>query len=281
MHDERGGPHRAWMERGVYVESAHNLRRYGAGPFRVALLHGGPGAPGDMAPVARELAERRGVLEPLQTQDSIQGQVEELRSVVERYGDPPLTLVGWSWGAWLGYLFAAGYPALVEKLILVGSGPFEEEYVPEIARTRLSRLTAEERRELETIQRALADGDSGDKDALLARFGALFERTDAYDPIPQVDSETGHVDFHIFDRVWGEAAQLRASGALLDAGREIRCEVVALHGEYDPHPARGVRDPLERVVERFRFLPIDRCGHKPWSERTARAEFFELLEREL
>jgi len=28
-----------------------NPRRYGAGPFRVAILHGGPGAAGEMAPV--------------------------------------------------------------------------------------------------------------------------------------------------------------------------------------------------------------------------------------
>src|SRR5947209_16720527 len=105
----------------------NNLRKYGAEPFRVAVLHGGPGAPGDMAPVARELAKRRGVLEPLQTRDTIHGQVEELKEVIERYGAPPMRIIGWSWGAWLGYLFAARHHSLVDKLILVSSGPFEEQ----------------------------------------------------------------------------------------------------------------------------------------------------------
>src|SRR5712692_10060037 len=52
-----------------------NLRLYGQSPFTVAVLHGGPGAPGTMAPVARELATEWGVLEPLQTADSLDGQV--------------------------------------------------------------------------------------------------------------------------------------------------------------------------------------------------------------
>ena len=44
-----------------------NPRIYGDPPYQVALLHGGPGAGGEMAPVARELAGDRGVLEPIQT----------------------------------------------------------------------------------------------------------------------------------------------------------------------------------------------------------------------
>lgn len=260
---------------------APNLRTYGDAPFRVAILHGGPGAPGDMAPVARELAGHRGVLEPLQTRDSISGQIEELREVIERHGSPPARIIGWSWGAWLGYLLAARYPSLVDKLILVASGPFEDAFVPGIGDTRLSRLTEEERAELEKIQTVLANGDVPDKEALLARFGALFGQADAYDPLPEDNPDSVGVDFHIFDRVWGEAAELRSSGALLDEGKRIACQVVAIHGDYDPHPARGVQEPLERVIERFRFISLERCGHKPWEERAARDKFFRLLEREL
>lgn len=51
----------------------NNLRTYGLSPYRVAVLHGGPGAPGGMAPVARNLSRARGVLEPLQTADTLEG----------------------------------------------------------------------------------------------------------------------------------------------------------------------------------------------------------------
>jgi hypothetical protein len=54
-----------------------NLRKYGKSPYEVAVVHGGPGAPGEMAPVAKELSLLTGVLEPLQTADSLEGQVRE------------------------------------------------------------------------------------------------------------------------------------------------------------------------------------------------------------
>ena len=74
--------------------SKGNLRTYGAAPFQVAVIHGGPGAPGGMAPVARELSANRGVLEPLQTATSLEGQVQELKTVLKDHSDLPVTLIG-------------------------------------------------------------------------------------------------------------------------------------------------------------------------------------------
>ena len=101
-----------------------NPRRYGSAPFRVAVVHGGPGAAGEMAAGAHELSSDRGVLEPLQTERSLHGQVEELTSQLQESSDPPITLIGFSWGAWLSLILAAQYPHLVSRLILIGSGPF-------------------------------------------------------------------------------------------------------------------------------------------------------------
>ncbi len=78
----------------------NNLRTYGSRPFRVAVIHGGPGAPGEMAPVAKELSSGMGVLEPLQTASSVGGQVRELRTVLKENVDLPVTLIGCSWGGW-------------------------------------------------------------------------------------------------------------------------------------------------------------------------------------
>ena len=84
-----------------------NLRQYGDSPFVVVVVHGGPGAAGEMAPVARELACSWGVLEPLQTAESLEGQVEELRTVLDNNADTPVVMIGHSWGAWLSYILAA------------------------------------------------------------------------------------------------------------------------------------------------------------------------------
>jgi pimeloyl-ACP methyl ester carboxylesterase len=104
----------------------NKLRKYGKAPFKVAVIHGGPGAGGEMAPVARELSSAWGILEPIQTATSLEGQVEELRTVLESDGDLPVTLIGFSWGAWLSFIVTAAHPSIAQKLILVGSGPYEE-----------------------------------------------------------------------------------------------------------------------------------------------------------
>jgi pimeloyl-ACP methyl ester carboxylesterase len=259
------------------------LRTYGQPPFGVAVIHGGPGACGEMAPVARELAPRFGVLEPIQTATTLDGQVAELRGVLESHGDVPLTLVGFSWGAWLSFILAAHHPTLVKKLILVGSGPFEEKYVAGLREARMSRLSPAERTEFEGVVRSLSEPATSGKDRLLARLDALAAKTDQYDPIQEEHAEADALDVQgdIFQGVWNEAAELRRSGRLLALADQIRCPMVAIHGDYDPHPAQGVQGPLSGRLESFRFILLQQCGHKPWVERQARAEFYRILEGEL
>jgi pimeloyl-ACP methyl ester carboxylesterase len=257
-----------------------NLRTYGKAPFKVAVIHGGPGAAGEMVPVARELASNWGVLEPLQTAASLEGQIEELKTVLEENGDLPVFLIGFSWGAWLSFMVAAHYPALVKKLILISSGPFEEKYVAGIEETRLSRLSEEERREVESLLEVLENPAAPEKDEAFARFGTLFSKADAYDPIVS-ESEAIACDADIFQSVWTEAAELRRSGELLRLGKRIKCPVVAIHCDYDPHPPEGVQKPLSASLKSFKFLLLANCGHKPWIERRAKGKFCEILKEEL
>lgn len=257
-----------------------NLRKYGKAPFKLAVIHGGPGAAGEMAPVARELAFGWGVLEPLQEAASLTGQIEELKTFLEKNGDLPVTLIGFSWGAWLSFIFAAHYPVFVKKLILIGSGGFEEKYAERVQETRLSRLSEEDRTEVESLTKVLDNPVAEDKSTAFARLGALLSRVDAYDPIMD-ESEVIECRFQIFQGVWKEAAELRRSGKLLELGRDIKCPVVAIHGDYDPHPAEGVQKPLSAILKSFRFVLIKNCGHKPWIERQAREEFYRTLAEEL
>ncbi|MEA1958361.1 MAG: alpha/beta hydrolase [Chloroflexota bacterium] len=257
-----------------------NLRKYGTPPFSVAVIHGGPGAPGQMAPVARELAKDRGVLEPLQTAATLDGQVAELRDIIEKHGSPPVILIGSSWGVMLGYIFAARYPSLVGKLIMVGSAVFDNSYAAGIQKTRLSRLDDESKREVYSLVKELNNDAVDDKDGLLKRLGELFTGADAYDPIT-LDTEVIEVRFDIHDGVWRDALNLRRSGELLSLGKQIECPVIAIHGDYDPHPSDGVEKPLSIVLKDFQFILLERCGHLPWIERHARERFYEVVRGEL
>lgn len=257
-----------------------NLRTYGSPPYAVAVLHGGPGAPGGVAPVARELATitGRGVLEPLQTADSLDGQVAELAAVIEAHGAPPLTLIGWSWGAMLAFITAARHPDLVGKLILVSSGVFDAEYAPAIMETRLSRLAADDRQAIEDAFAQIKVPDNPERDAALAFIGRTFkQKTDSYDLVTEWDTAHVTVQADIYTAVWTDASALRASGDLLALGHAIQCPVIAIHGSRDPHPIDGIQEPLAPVLADFRTITLKRCGHYPWLERHARAAFFEIL----
>jgi len=262
------------------MDVMENLRTYGTSPFSVAVVHGGPGAAGEMAPVGRRLGLKRGVLEPLQTARTLDGQVEELKQVLEKAAVFPVTVIGFSWGAWLCFILAARYPVPIRKLILVSSGPFDESFAAGISTTRFSRLSAHQRERAGALFEQFATPESEDKNRVFASIGKLFAKTDAYDPV--VDKpEPIEYRADIFEHVWPEAAEMRRSGKLLDLASRITCPVVAIHGDYDPHPGEGVRSPLTGRLERFRFDLLERCGHTPWIERHARERFFRILESEL
>jgi len=257
-----------------------NLRTYGDPPFNVAVLHGGPGAPGQMAPVARELSSRRGVLEPLQTKHTLEGQKQELRSTLEQNSDFPVTLVGFSWGAMLGFLFSAYHPVFVKKLILIGSGLYDRKFAEKIQEKRLNRLNDNEREETQFLMDSLSFPDVKDKNRLFGRLGELLTKADAYNPLT-LETEVIETQYEVFQSVWSDVVKLRNTGELLKLGDRIHCPVVAIHGDYDPHPAEGIEKSLSTVISDFKFILLKNCGHLPWIEKEAKIEFYEVLKKEI
>lgn len=254
-----------------------NPRKYGRSPHKVAVLHGGPGAAGGMASVAREISRYAGVLEPIQTKDSVNGQVEELREILTYNTELPVILVGFSWGAWLSILTAARYPELAKKLILVGAGPFEQKYAERLTAERINRLNEEDR--IKALE--LAEDLETDAEDKLVRLFNLFHGVDEYEALPAAGESESGFDIHIYRRVWPEAEKMRVGGELLRLAGDIRCPVVAVHGDYDTHPWEGVREPLSRCLKDFRFILLEKCGHDPSIERYARDRFYAILQREI
>ncbi|MFC1490137.1 alpha/beta fold hydrolase [Candidatus Latescibacterota bacterium] len=242
-------------------------------------MHGGPGAAGEMAPLARMLAEDFGVLEPLQTASTVDGQLKELRRELKKAASFPVTLVGFSWGAWLSFLYTASYPDSVKKLILISSGSFTEEYAPLITETRLERMTEDDMSEFKSLVASFDTLPEEKKPQVQQRFVELFSKSDSFDPLPFSNDVYPDIEFnaHIFQSVWPEASELRRSGKLISYAEHIRCPVVAIHGDYDPHPAEGVKTPLTEVLEDFRFFLLEKCGHTPWAETHARDAFIAVL----
>jgi len=257
-----------------------NIRKYGNSPFNIAVIHGGPGACGEMAPVAKELSSIWGVLEPLQTATTIDGQVIELNNILKKNGNIPVILIGYSWGAILSFIFAARYPLFVKKIILVGSGSFEEKHAKNTMKTRLGRLSKDEKRELLKLMKTLKDPTIQDKNMVLKKFSKLISKADSYDPLKS-GSEEIDCNFQVYHSVWKDAEDLRRSEKLLKLGKKIQCPVIAIHGEYDPHPYKGIEKTLSHMLTDFRFFLLAKCGHCPWIERNARDKFYYILKKEI
>jgi len=253
---------------------------HGEPPYRIVVVHGGPGAPGSAFGIVKGLAGF-GAREPFQTSHTLEGQIHELARTVEEHADPPVTLIGHSWGAMLVLLTAAEHPNLVRKAILVCSGGLTAESYAQTNETRLSRLSRKERVRAEQIRAHLKASPDEEEPGLLFEYHDLISKADAFDPDPS--AEDGCVGFQnaINKSVWAEAVALRESGELLRKIANVRCPVVAIHGDHDPHPAGAVKEPLETLLADFRFVRLSKCGHEPWKERQARDDFFRLMQREL
>lgn len=256
-------------------------RTYGDRPYQAILVHGGPGAFGVLAPVAKVLSSRFGIVEALQSKKTITELVSELKDIIIAHSDEPIHLVGYSWGAWLGYIFSAIHPELVKKLVLVSSGPFDAAYASGIRETRLSRLSIEDKKLFETLEAKLNQSDIN-RDTILLQYGNLISKADTFDPLEFEPNVEINIDFEMFQSVWKEASELRKSGELLKFGEKISCPVVVIHGDYDSHPFDGVVMPLKPVINTsFKYVKLKNCGHTPWNERLSKHIFFDLLFEEI
>ena len=256
-----------------------NVRIYGKPPYSVAVIHGGPGAPGSMAPVANGLKDELEVLEPLQSADSVMGQAEELYEQLKNY-EPPFVLIGHSWGAWLAWIFAAYHPGMVKHLILVGSGPFDDNYAAGMMETRLNNLDAADREAAQILLGIMKNRKLNEEE--FASFGSLMSKSDSY---CEIESPYGESPLpaqpHIFESVWPEAATLRKSGELLQMADKIECKITVIHGKQDPHPYKGIRDVFAERGVGFEFILLERCGHTPWKEKYCYSVFFHKLKETL
>jgi len=250
-------------------------RSYGiVGPW-VVVLHGGPGTPGQMAPVARRLADAYRVLEPHQRGSGAEAltvarHVADLDELIEAHceGTRP-ALVGSSWGAMLALAYAAAHPSRAGPLVLIGCGTFDP-----VARERM-RATIEERMD-ESLRRRLDRLARDVPDRRFQAIGDLILPLYAFD-VDAPDLEGEPCDARAHQETWSDMVRLQEEGLYPAAFAAITSPVLMLHGAFDPHPGAMIRASLGPYLPRLEYTEWERCGHYPWAERAVRDEFFAVL----
>jgi pimeloyl-ACP methyl ester carboxylesterase len=253
-----------------------DVREYGAGGPTVVLLHGGPGAPGSLEPLARALSDRFRVLEPMQRRSgpvplTVARHVDDLADLIAgRCAAAPPLLVGHSWGAMLALAFGAAHPNSAAALVLIGCGTFDP-----AARRRLEAEV--DRRMIGVLgERVARLEEVVDPDERLNGAGEILARVYAYDRVEDAPEFRGG-DARGHDETWDDMVRLQASGVYPAAFAAIGTPVLMLHGSHDPHPGPLIRESLRTALPQLEYREFDRCGHEPWLERAARDEFLAVL----
>lgn len=253
------------------------VRTYGSSGPPVVVLHGGPGAVGYMAPVARGLAGGFRVLEPLQRGSggeplTVDRHVRDLHQVLEdRCPKSRPALVGSSWGAMLALAYAAEHPGGVAALVLIGCGTFDPE-ARAVLRSRIEeRMDAAVRDRLKGLEREISDPDER-----LRIMGELLLPVYSHD-LASTDQEIESCDARAHRETWEDMERLQSEGVYPAAFSAIECPVLMLHGSEDPHPGAMIRDSLRPHVPHVEYRQWERCGHYPWLETAVRDEFFAVL----
>jgi pimeloyl-ACP methyl ester carboxylesterase len=251
-------------------------RTYGKALRNIVLVHGGPGAVGEMAEVARALESDFGVIETLHRALTISDQIGELQYSIEKETTKQVYLIGFSWGAWLSLLFTSKHKQYVKKLILIGCGPLEAKYAKEIYDTRLARLNEQEQKTFKSLIGSLSKQTEQDHHSIYDELGILIRKTDCFDPLHSNESNI-EIFPEVYGSVWQEADKLRKEGKLVNTLKNFDVPIYVLHGNYDPHPVAGILNPLRQYKKDFQYEILQQCGHKPWIEKHARTRFYYLL----
>jgi pimeloyl-ACP methyl ester carboxylesterase len=242
------------------------VRRYGSGS-PVAVLHGGPGAPGSVAQLANALGGDFTALEPLLRRSgevplTVAQHVEDLAGVITE----AMPIVGWSWGAMLGLSFAAAHPELVSALVLVGCGTYDSASRAMYERLMRERLGDVGQKEKAKPTASLALAVPDERDRILGQLGDLAATAQAYDAVRRDVNELS-VDAVGHEETWRDVLRLQESGVEPSRFGPVHVPVLMVHGSADPHPGPPIRDSLRAVMPQVEYVEIPRCGHTPCIER--------------
>lgn len=256
------------------------VRRYGSSGPMVIVLHGGPAAVGEAAPIARGLADCFRVIEPWQRGSgdqplTVARHVADLHYVVEAHSNVVRpALVGESWGAMLALAYAAAHPVSAGPLVLIGCGTFDKLSRAKIQEILEERMDDDLRERLERLSKEFPNP----ADQQTKRY-ELTQALYTYDSIVSDHEEVVEEPFDIraHTETWNDMVRLQEEGVYPAAFSAISSPVLMLHGAYDPHPGQLIRMSLKPYLPQLEYREWERCGHSPWVERFVHDEFFAAL----
>ncbi|HZD84970.1 MAG TPA: alpha/beta fold hydrolase [Gemmatimonadaceae bacterium] len=252
--------------------------KYGRpGAPKLLVLHGGPGADHRyLLPQMLHLGETHDLLfydqrgggrsrADARIPITWKTHVEDLGAIVEEFGLVPLSIVGYSWGAMLGLLYAIEQrvnPHLLapERMALISPGPLTREYrrqfEAEFARRQQSP-------ELQRMRDELAASGLREKDPEAHRQRAFELGVAGYfsDPRRATDLTPFRVVGRIQESVWESLGDFD----LISDLQGIKIPSIIVSGRDDPIPLASSSEAASALGTSL--VVLDECGHVPYVEQ--------------
>ena len=261
----------------------------------IVMLHGGPSLFGYMHTLSEALrpcwsvltyAQRGTIATPsLLDNISIEGHIADLDALIAQHKrNRPVTLIGHSWGADLALIYAANRPRFIEKLILISTAPLSKKLEIAMEKRLYQRLSAEKlarsQKLARQIERLLESPMSARRElnALAAARLKLILSAYHYDPMVTEKLPELELDFLGFLRSKSALWELIESGQIPILLQQIDAPVIAIHGEDDVFDCEQTFEFLTQHISDLSTVQIRKCGHFPWLEPAARADFLQVLD---
>ncbi|PYO76947.1 MAG: hypothetical protein DMD63_12815 [Gemmatimonadetes bacterium] len=221
---------------------------------------------GPSVPPAADAALGREIRSPLLR--SAWWRQEDLGAVVTEFGLEPLSIVGYSWGAMLGLLYAIEQrrnPQLraLHRMALIDPAPLTREYrrqfEAEFARRQASPEIQKLRDELTASGLRERDPEAYRQRAFELGVAGYFS-----DPHKATDLTPFRVVARVQDSVWESLGNFN----LIRDLEGMRMPSIVIHGRDDPIPLASSSEAARALGTTF--VVLDECGHVPYVEQPAK-----------
>ena len=252
--------------------------KYGrANAPKLLVLHGGPGADHRyLLPQLLHLGEKHDLLfydqrgggrsrADARIPITWKTHVEDLAAVVEEFGLDPLSIVGYSWGAMLGLLYAIErrvnpHLRATDRMALISPGPLTREYrrqfEAEFARRQQSP-------EIQGMRDELAASGLRENDPEAYRQRAFELGVAGYFSDPR--NATDLTPFRVVARVQESVWESLGDFDLISDLKGIKIPSIIISGRDDPIPLASSSEGASALGTNL--VVLDECGHVPYVEQ--------------
>jgi proline iminopeptidase len=239
--------------------------------FPVVLLHGGPGLPDYLAPIARMIDDlclahrydQRGTGgSPWQGEHTIDRHVRDLASLLDAWGHDRVVLMGHSFGTNMASYFLLAHPERVAGLVQI-AGPFLDPWREADQAAQRARRTDEQQARLDELEAIESRTESEEIEYLtLSWFTDHADQTRARE-WALASAHTVRPVNYTMNAQLNAAKKIDPLEAHVDELREhLPPGAVIIGGAGDSRPADALRRLGEQLGCEVSILP--NAGHSPW-----------------